>query len=1068
MKCGFWHIFPENGILRGTFKLNRSGSFLLKSSLALGVAGFLTFAGAAHTPLLSSVYAADISVTSDAVTWEGGNTYVVDSDVTIEDRITVNGNVTLLLNEGKTLTAVKGINVQGEDSLTINGEGTLFAGTTNGENVSGEWTGAGIGSRYETGSENKKAGTVIINGGNVVAFGSENGAGIGGGGVSYDTVVYPGGTVSINGGTVKAVGGWYSAGIGGGNQGSGGVIGITGGTVTATGGFRGAGIGGGNQGSAGDIVISGGNVTASGKSSEKTGAGIGTGYDGDGGSISISGENTVVEATGGSGNSGSYGAGSPGIGGGSGSKNGCDISISGGKVTATAGNSANENYSAPGIGTACTDTEGSSGNIRISGGTVTAKGSGNAPGIGIAVGKGMYIGPVTVNVILGGGTITAIAGTTGVVGIGSYQDTNTTETIEVTGDTVLGGDLTVRKLSITADGKLTVPDGVTLSTREAEGVASEITIAEGGALENEGTLTVGSKGTITCSGELINGKNLINDGTVTIAGDGIIFNQDSITGTHADAVIAIAIDRCTVSFNTLGGDPVPVEQIRLKDEPATKPVPSPEKRGYDFTGWYTDENAKDEWDFTRGVTKYRMTLYAGWEFHGVNAEDITGTFTYSDTPFEPEIIVKDRVSGNALIKDRDYTLEYKDNINAGTATVAIKCLGDYKEAGEIKKTFSILKKKITPDVNVFGSYVYTGRKTEPEFTVTYGSTCLTEKDYTAELSNNVNAGTATLLIKEASSGNYGFSDMAVTFTIEKAENPAVIKSSAAVAKDGKTLDLSKLVSGAEGKVSYEIAKEASGCSVDSDTGLFTSGIDICECIVTVTIEGNQNYKGTNGIIKVSVTGEDPTDDPADDLPKQDTPAVSTKVPVSDPGQMYASSEDNLAPVTSSGKIKDQVLDLSNVAGSGIDPEGLKMTAINGSKFTTKAKLKDKDSAKAEGGIKVKVNKKTLIPAITCKKDGSVTLTTEDDKTYKIYFTVQKPKPQKTAKNLGIGSGIAIKTIHDLFGTDIDAGKLEILKQKHSQATLSGNSLIVDPAEKDSIKVLYKYLDKKYSITIKVK
>ena len=70
-------------------------SFLVKSSLSLGAAAFLTFAGAAHTPLLSSVFAADTIVNDTMTTWGGGNTYVVDSVVTIEDRITVSGDVTL-------------------------------------------------------------------------------------------------------------------------------------------------------------------------------------------------------------------------------------------------------------------------------------------------------------------------------------------------------------------------------------------------------------------------------------------------------------------------------------------------------------------------------------------------------------------------------------------------------------------------------------------------------------------------------------------------------------------------------------------------------------------------------------------------------------------------------------------------------------------------------------------------------------------------------------------------------------------------------------------------------------
>ncbi len=123
---------------------------------------------------------------------------------------------------------------------------------------------------------------------------------------------------------------------------------------------------------------------------------------------------------------------------------------------------------------------------------------------------------------------------------------------------------------------------------------------------------------------------------------------------------------------------------------------------------------------------------------------------------------------------------------------------------------------------------------------------------------------------------------------------------------------------------------------------------------------------------------------------------------------------------------------------------------------------------ASGGVKVKVNKKTLILKITCKKSGSVTMTMADGITYTVKFTVEKPKAQKSAKNMNKGGARVTKTVTDLFGTHIDAGDLSIVKQRHSLALVSDNSLIIDPREKDSIRIRYKYLNKKYSMAIKVK
>ena len=56
-------------------------------------------------------------------------------------------------------------------------------------------------------------------------------------------------------------------------------------------------------------------------------------------------------------------------------------------------------------------------------------------------------------------------------------------------------------------------------------------------------------------------------------------------------------------------------------------------------------------------------------------------FKHTGKEIRPEVTVKD------LDKDLDYTVEYKDNINAGTASVIITGIGDYK--GTVTKTFII-------------------------------------------------------------------------------------------------------------------------------------------------------------------------------------------------------------------------------------------------------------------------------------------------------------------------------------------------------------------------------------------
>ena len=168
-------------------------------------------------------------------------------------------------------------------------------------------------------------------------------------------------------------------------------------------------------------------------------------------------------------------------------------------------------------------------------------------------------------------------------------------------------------------------------------------------------------------------------------------------------------------------------------------------------------------------------------------------------------------------------------------------------------------------------------------------------------------------------------------------------------------------------------------------------------------------------------------------------------------------------------ILQHYFNFSKVKESGVAIDSLKMTAIAGSKFTTKEKVKDKDSVHADKGIKAKFNKKDSTVTITCKQTGFVTFDMENGDSYKVKFTVDKPKPNKNEAKLSTGTAPITKTVKDLFGTSINGGKLTILKEKTGgQAAVKDNELTINPAEKDTIKLQYQYLNKKYKLNIKVK
>ena len=139
--------------------------------------------------------------------------------------------------------------------------------------------------------------------------------------------------------------------------------------------------------------------------------------------------------------------------------------------------------------------------------------------------------------------------------------------------------------------------------------------------------------------------------------------------------------------------------------------------------------------------------------------------TYTGSPIVPELTVKD--GETALSKDTDYTVKYKDNLNAGTATVTLTGKGNYSDS--VSKTFTIEPKSITPVVTVSGDYTYTGSAITPAYTVeiTKGGLKIGDDQYTVEFSDNTNAGTGKIIVKAKDGGNYSFDAVSQTFTIKQ-------------------------------------------------------------------------------------------------------------------------------------------------------------------------------------------------------------------------------------------------------------------------------------------------------------
>ena len=518
----------------------------------------------------------------NTVTWiesTTGGWYVARDNVTINQRVQVQGNVYLILMDGCTLTINGGIQVEAGDSLTIYGQsdgadtmGKLTASITS-ENTAiynaaiGGNTGETGGTLTVCGGAVEATVTVIdvsqsdpdtSQGNNNGSFaGDSYGAAIGGGGSETGTGG-DGGTITIFGGTVRAesvLGAGIGGGSGGGGGGDGGKVTISGGAVRAES-YYGGGIGGGCDLSGGDTGGDGGTITISGGTVEVqsvSGAAIGGGSSGFGFSDSIP---TNTKGTGGSGGTITISGGSvtattmtgrtigllsemgagrwagAAIGGSFGGSSG-NITISGGTVTAIVSSQtaphaepdADPIYSA-GIGSSSSSSGG--GNITISGGTVFAQ---SPDGAGIGCGENSDGSAIVI--AISGGTVEAVSTNGAGIGGGMIESLSAMVNFE---KTYSGGKITISGGSVSAQSTngagigsgaviYDVSDGSEVSKKNTpEVIGGTITVSGGtvSAQSVRGAGIGGGSGQVTVDPDAQTPPSLTpyssDGGTVTISG----------------------------------------------------------------------------------------------------------------------------------------------------------------------------------------------------------------------------------------------------------------------------------------------------------------------------------------------------------------------------------------------------------------------------------------------------------------------------------------------------------------------------------------------------------------------
>ena len=120
-----------------------------------------------------------------------------------------------------------------------------------------------------------------------------------------------------------------------------------------------------------------------------------------------------------------------------------------------------------------------------------------------------------------------------------------------------------------------------------------------------------------------------------------------------------------------------------------------------------------------------------------------------------------------IIKSGGSATDVSDSI-----TLTIEGTGNYTGTATVE--WKITPKTVTPTMKV-ASCTYTGDALEPAVTLEDGDAVIPEGEYTAEYSNNTNAGTGRVAIKDVEGGNYIITSISRDFPIDQAAAPTNIQ-----------------------------------------------------------------------------------------------------------------------------------------------------------------------------------------------------------------------------------------------------------------------------------------------------
>lgn len=225
-----------------------------------------------------------------------------------------------------------------------------------------------------------------------------------------------------------------------------------------------------------------------------------------------------------------------------------------------------------------------------------------------------------------------------------------------------------------------------------------------------------------------------------------------------------------------------------------------------------------------GVLTTKVCVYEGDASNIINPANVllsADTVEYTGRAIKSIPTVK--IGNTVLRMNKDYKVQYHNNKDAGTATVTVTGKGAYK--GKVVKSFEIIPAKTTVlTVSPVSNKTYNGKFQKPSVTVKDGRKKLVKnKDYIIYYSDNLHAGTATVIIK--GKGNYAGTDTTATFEIK----PQKISKAS--------------VKGKKGSLTIMYGKESLKEGADYKKPVYNAA-DIKKNKVKVTITGKGDFMGS--------------------------------------------------------------------------------------------------------------------------------------------------------------------------------------------------------------------------------